>query len=90
MPGKKKRKSDSLSVRKAILNQRAKSMRSQNKTSVKVNSPNRADLNIINEDESVRNFERKKALNRPGKLNRYAARGTSESYKKGGQLSQYE
>ena len=56
-------------------------MRSQNKTSVKVNSPNRADLNIINEDESVRDFKRKKALNRPGKLNRYAARGTSESYK---------
>lgn len=83
MPHKKSKANKT--AKKSMLAQRQKSMRTQLRSTNKVNSPNIAKLNIIKEDESVRDFARKKALNRPG-----LPGGASRSYKKGGQLSQYE
>ena len=72
-------------IKKAVQNQRQKSMRTQLSSKPSINAPEKKKLNIAKEDSSIRDFEKKKAANRPGKPG-----GSPRSYKKGGQLGQYD
>lgn len=79
MPNKKN------GIKKAVQNQRQKSMRTQLSSVPSINTPEKNKLAITKENSSVRDFQRNKAANRPGKPG-----GSPRSYKKGGQLGQYD